>query len=93
MTQQMYERTRMLNEFIRNMPIHEKDDDVVVEANLKFWDDGVMSVLELEDDAFYCSDFARMIELLAMVDYKYTHLDSVHRISRLLYDILPLASL
>jgi hypothetical protein len=80
MTQQMYERTRMLNEFIRNMPIHEKDDDVVVEANLKFWDDGAMSVLELEDDAFYCSDFARMIELLAMVDYKYTHLDYVHQI-------------
>ena len=80
MTQQMYERTKMLNEFIRNMPIHEKDDDVVVEANLKFWDDGVMSVLELEDDAFYCSDFARMIELLAMVDYKYTHLDYVHQI-------------
>ena len=70
----------MLNELIKTMPLHEKDDDVVVQANLKFWDDGAMSVLELEDDAFYCSDFARMIELLAMVDYKYTHLDYVHQI-------------
>ena len=69
-----------LNELIKTMPLHEKDDDVVVQANLKFWDDGAMSVLELEDDAFYCSDFARMIELLAMVDYKYTHLDYVHQI-------------
>ena len=80
MTQGMYERTKMLNELIKTMPLHEKDDDVVVQANLKFWDDGAMSVLELEDDAFYCSDFTRMIELLAMVDYKYTHLDYVHQI-------------
>ena len=34
MTQRMYERTRMLNDFINMMPLHEKDDDVTVEANL-----------------------------------------------------------
>ena len=37
MTQRMYERTRMVNDFIKTMPLHEKDD-------------GVTSVLELEDD-------------------------------------------
>ena len=39
MTQRMYERTRMLNDFINMMPLHEKDDDLTVEANLRFWDD------------------------------------------------------
>jgi len=81
MTQRMYKRTRMLNEFIKTMPLHEKDDDVMVEADLKFWDDGAMSVLELEDDAFYCSDFARMIELMAMVDSDHIHLDEIRHIT------------
>ena len=81
MTQRMYERTRMLNEFIRDMPLHEKDDDLMVEANLRFWDDGAASVLELEDDDFYGSDFARMIELLSMVDSEYTHWDYVRKVT------------
>ena len=81
MTQRMYERTRMLNDFIKTMPLHEKDDDVTVEANLRFWDDGAASVLELEDDDFYGSDFARMIELLSMVYSEYTHWDYVCNIT------------
>ena len=32
------------------MPLHEKDDDVEVEAKLRFWEDGAPSVLEIEDD-------------------------------------------
>lgn len=50
MTERMYERATMVNELIKTMPLHEKDDDVDVEAKLKFWEDGVSSVLELEDD-------------------------------------------
>ena len=81
MTQRMYERTRMLNDFIKTMPLHEKDDDVTVEAHLNFWDDGATSVLELEDDGFYASDFARMIELMAMVDSDHIHLENIEQIS------------
>ena len=81
MTQRMYERTRMLNDFIKTMPLHEKDDDLTVEANLRFWDEGAASVLELEDDDFYGSDFARMIELLSMVYSEYTHWDYVRNIT------------
>ena len=81
MTKRMYERTRMLNNFIKTMPLHEKDDDVEVKANLKFWADGAISVLELEDDEFYGSDFARMIELISMVDSDHIHLDEIAHIT------------
>ena len=63
MTESMYERARMVNDLIKTMPLHEKDDDVEVEAKLKFWEDGAPSVLEIEDDEFYGSDFTRMIVL------------------------------
>ena len=49
MTESMYERARMVNDLIKTMPLHEKDDDVEVEAKLKFWEDGAPSVLEIED--------------------------------------------
>ena len=81
MTQRMYERTRMLNDLIKAMPLHEKDDDVMIEANLKFWEDGAISVLELEDDGFYGSDFARMIEILAMVDSDHIHLSNIEHLT------------
>ena len=53
----------------------------MVEANLRFWDDGVASVLELEDDDFFGSDFARMIELISMLDSEYTHWDYVCKVT------------
>ena len=28
MTERMYERTRMVNELIKSMPVHKKDDDI-----------------------------------------------------------------
>lgn len=67
----MYARARMVNELIKTMPLHKMDDDVDVEAKLKFWEDGASSVLELEDDEYYGSDFSRMIVLLAIVDRDY----------------------
>lgn len=81
MTERMYERARMVNELIRTMPLHEKDDDVDVEAKLKFWEDGASSVLEIEDDAYYGSDFKRMIVLLAIVDRDYKCYDEIGQVN------------
>ena len=79
MTERMYERARMVNELIKTMPLHKKDDDVDVEAKLKFWEDGASSVLELEDDGYYGSDFSRMIVLLAIIDRDYKFYDEIEQ--------------
>lgn len=81
MTESMYERARMLNDLIKTMPLHEKDDDVEVEAKLKFWEDGASSVLEIEDDEFYGSDFTRMIVLLSLIDSDYRSYDEIERVA------------
>ena len=81
MTERMYERARMVNKLIKTMPVHEKDDDVEVEAKLRFWEDGAPSVLEIEDDEFYGSDFTRMIVLLSLIDNDYRSYDEIERVS------------
>ena len=81
MTESMYERARMVNELIEIMPLHEKDDDVEVEAKLKFWEDGAPSVLEIEDDEFYGSDFTRMIVLRSIIDSDYRSYDEIERVA------------
>jgi hypothetical protein len=81
MTESMYERARMVNDLIKTMPLHEKDDDVEVEAKLKFWEDGAPSVLEIEDDEFYGSDFTRMIVLLSLIDSDYRSYDEIERVA------------
>lgn len=81
MTESMYERARMVNELIKTMPLHEKDDDVEVEAKLKFWEDGAPSVLEIEDDEFYGSDFTRMIVLRSIIDSDYRSYDEIERVA------------
>ena len=79
MTERMYERARMVNELIRTMPLHKKDDDLEVQARLRFWEDGASSVLELEDDEYYGSDFSRMIVLLAIIDRDYKFYDEIEQ--------------
>ena len=81
MTESMYERARMVNDLIKTMPLHEKDDDVEVEAKLKFWEDGAPSVLEIEDDEFYGSDFTRMIVLRSIIDSDYRSYDEIERVA------------
>lgn len=81
MTESMYERSRMVNELIKTMPLHKKDDDVEVEAKLKFWEDGTPSVLEIEDDEFYGSDFTRMIVLRSIIDSDYKSYDEIERVT------------
>jgi hypothetical protein len=79
MTERMYERTRMVNELIKSMPVHKKDDDIKVEAKLRFWEDGKLSVLKSEDDAYYGSDFTRMIILLSIIDSDYKYYDEIEQ--------------
>ena len=81
MTESMYERARMVNDLIKTMPLHEKDDDVEVEAKLTFWEDGAPSVLEIEDDDFYGSDFTRMIVLRSIIDSDYRSYDEIERVA------------
>ena len=81
MTENMYERARMVNELIKTMSLHKKDDDVEVEAKLKFWEDGAPSVLEIEDDEFYGSDFTRMIVLRSIIDSDYRSYDEIERVA------------
>lgn len=81
MTERMYERARMVNKLIKTMPLHEKDDDVEAEAKLRFWEDGAPSVLEIEDDEFYGSDFTRMIVLLSLIDNDYRSYDEIERVA------------
>lgn len=80
LTERMYERTRMVNELIKSMPVHEKDDDIKVEAMLRFMEDGEPSVLKIEDDAYYGSDFTRMIILLSIIDSDYKCYDEIEQI-------------
>ena len=80
MTQRMYERVRLAKEHLQSMPLHEEDDDVMVEAKLCFWGDGASSVLELEDDGYYGSDFTRMIVLLSIIDRDYKCFDEVESV-------------
>ena len=64
LTRHMYERTDMLNDFIKSMPLHEEDDDIMVNAYLRLWDDAGSSVLEFDDDDFYGSYFFEFFKLL-----------------------------
>lgn len=80
LTERMYERTRMVNELIKSMPVHKKDDDIKVEAMLRFMEDGEPSVLKIEDDAYYGSDFTRMIILLSIIDSDYKCYDEIEQI-------------
>ena len=45
------------------------------------WEDGASSVLEIEDDAYYGSDFTRMIVLLAIVDRDYKCYDEIGQVN------------
>ena len=80
MTQRMYERVNIVKEHLQSMPMHEEDDDVMVEAKLCFWEDRASSVLELEDDGYYGSDFTRMIILLSIIDRDYKCYDEIESV-------------
>ena len=68
LSNQMYARTASFYRHILDMPKEEKDDDIEIEGSLRYWDDGYSTILELEDDAFYGSDFKMMLPVVAYVE-------------------------
>lgn len=66
LTRQMYARTANLYRAIhKSLKDGTFDDDCEIEGRLLFSHSGSESVLTLEEDKFYSSDFNRMIELIA----------------------------
>lgn len=64
LTNRTYKRTASLARKVLSMPREELDDDLTVEGKLVPEYDLTSSVLRLEDDAYYGSDFARMAAIL-----------------------------
>ena len=64
LTNRTYKRTASLARKVLSMPREELDDDLTVEGKLVPEFDLTSSVLRLEDDAYYGSDFARMAAIL-----------------------------
>ena len=64
MTERTYKRTAALARNVLSVPGEELDDDLVVRGKLVPEFDMASSVLRLEDDDFYGSDFIRMAAIL-----------------------------
>lgn len=64
LTNRTYKRTASLARKALSMPREELDDDLTVEGKLVPEFDLTSSVLRLEDDAYYGSDFVRMAAIL-----------------------------
>ena len=79
-TQHMYERTNMARDFLQTMPTHYKDSDVWIESKLQFWCDDAASVLKLDEDDYYGSDFANMITLLSTIERDFYHREEIDQI-------------
>ena len=70
LTQKMYARTEALyRKMVTTTYDPESDDDVEVEGSLKYTVNGQCSVLPMENDDYYGSDFYRM---LTVIDWLYT---------------------
>ena len=64
LTNQTYCRTAQMLRSVLSMPAYDQDDDFIVEGKLIPEFDLPGSVLRLEDDSFYGSDFVRMAAIL-----------------------------
>lgn len=65
LTQQMYRRSAALYRKVLTVTYDEAfDDDVVVEGTLTYNCDGEDSVLPMTNDAYYGSDFSRMLQII-----------------------------
>lgn len=70
LTQDMFSRTAKMYRAIIDIPKDEKDNTVCVEGTLRFSGETEDSVIQLEDDGFYGSDFTRMILINSLL-HKY----------------------
>ncbi len=72
---QLRNRIRALNDRIGMiMDCPEFDDDYEIEGSLRFSFNGEESVLKLDDDSYYGSDFTQMMELLNILIHRNTDL-------------------
>ena len=65
-TEQMFERTGKMYRYLLDMPREDRREEIEVEGSLRYWEDG--DVLQMPDDAFYGSDFKRMIPIISGFD-------------------------
>ena len=65
-TEQMFERTGRMYRYMLDMPREDRGEEIEVEGSLRYWEDG--DVLQTPDDAFYGSDFGRMIPIISGFD-------------------------
>ena len=68
LSRNLFDRTAKMYRAVLDMPSDEKDDSISVEGTLKFMGDTAQDILHLEDDAFYGSDFKRMILILSFLE-------------------------
>lgn len=71
LTGDMFDRTSRVYRHILDLPVDEKVDDIDVKGELRYWSDGPDCILRLEDDAFYGSEFMRMIPVIAYIEEKH----------------------
>ena len=70
LTHQLFERVNKLHDDLSSiMTQQDFDDDYNLEGTLRFCFNGEESVLRLEDDERYCSDFRLMIKVISDVTY------------------------
>ena len=71
LSRNLFERTAKMYHAVLDMPQDERDDDISVEGTLRYVGDMARDILQLEDDAFYGSDFKRMILILSYLETEY----------------------
>lgn len=78
LTNHTYKRTASLVRQVLSMPKEELDDDLIVEGKLVPEFDLPSSVLRLEDDSYYGSDFVRMAAILQETEEYQPGMADVH---------------
>ena len=71
LSRNLFDRTAKMYRAVLDMPSDKNDDCISVEGTLKYLGDTAQDVLQLEDDAFYGSDFKRMILILSFMETEY----------------------
>ena len=78
LTNHTYKRTASLVRQVLSMPKEELDDDLIVEGKLVPEFDLPSSVLRLEDDTYYGSDFVRMAAILQETEEYQPGMTDIH---------------
>lgn len=71
LTKVLFDRTAKVYRGILDMPGDDGDDDLSVEGELLYMGESSKDILQLEDDAFYGSDFRKMILILSYLETEF----------------------